>query len=53
MTITITEYERSVILRALIDYKQKVVSYAEMTEEDRELLRSLYKDLKKLEKKLS
>lgn len=53
MTIDITEYERSIVLRALIDYKHKIIRYAEMSDDDKDLLRTLYKDLKKLEKKLS
>lgn len=53
MTLQITEYERALLIRALRDYKQKVIGYAEMTEEDKELLRELYRDLSKLTKKLS
>lgn len=53
MTLQITEYERALLIRALRDYKQKVIGYAEMSEEDKELLRELYRDLSKLTKKLS
>lgn len=52
MKVELTTYEKSVIIRALIDYKQKVIGYANMTEEDKDLLRSLYKDLNKIIKKL-
>lgn len=52
MTVELTTYEKSVIIRALIDYKWKVIGYADMTEEDKDMLRALYKDLNKIIKKL-
>lgn len=52
MTVELTTYEKSVIIRALIDYKWKVLGYVNMTEENKDLLRALYKDLNKILKKL-
>lgn len=50
----LTVYEKSVLIKALLDYKDKVWRLGEMTaeEEDKELLRELYKDCKKLLRKL-
>lgn len=53
MNIDLTTYEINVIIRALIDYKHKIIGYANMTEEDKNLLRELYKDCNKIVRKLS
>lgn len=53
MTIELTNYEKSVIIQALIDYKQKIIGYGSMTEKDKDLIRSLYKDINKIIKKLN
>lgn len=52
MKIELTAYEMSIIIRALIDYKHKIIGYTEMTEQDKDLLRELYKDCNKIIKKL-
>lgn len=52
MMIELSVFEKSVLIKALVDYKQKIWQYAEMTEEDKELLRELYKDCNKILKKL-
>lgn len=52
MAIELSVFEKSVVIRALIDYKRKIWQYAEMTEEDKDLLRGLYKDCNKILKKL-
>lgn len=53
MKVELSAYEINVIIRALIDYKHKIIGYAEMTEEDKDLLRQLYKDCNKIVRKLS
>lgn len=52
MKIELSAYEVNVIIQALIDYKHKIIGYAEMSQEDKDLLRTLYKDCNKIIKKL-
>lgn len=49
-----TVYEKSVLIKAMLDYKDKVWRIGEMTQEeaDKDLLRELYKDCRKIIKKL-
>lgn len=49
-----TVFEKSLLIKALLDYKDKVWRLGEMTkeEEKKELLREVYRDCRKLLKKL-
>lgn len=53
MNVELSIYEKSVIIRAILKLKQEVEGYIEMTDEDKELLKSFHKDLSKIIKKLS